>query len=88
MSTIPAAKGLNDSILECWRTHSKSNPSPPANSLANREINREFCKIQRSATNVRAWTPANPMASSEIPYAMEQGIFVKEQGICLQEQGI
>jgi hypothetical protein len=55
---------------------------------ANREINREFCKIQRSATNVRAWTPANPMASSEIPYAMEQGIFVKEQGICLQEQGI
>jgi hypothetical protein len=52
---------------------------------ANREINREFCKIQRSATNVRAWTPANPMASSEIPYAMEQGIFVKEQGICLQE---
>jgi hypothetical protein len=33
-------------------------------------------------------TRANPMASSEIPYAMEQGIFVKEQGICLQEQGI
>src|SRR5262249_36068398 len=25
---------------------------------------------------------------SKIPYAIEQGIFVKEQGICTQEQGI
>jgi hypothetical protein len=55
---------------------------------ANREINRGFCKIQRSATNLRAWTPANPMACSEIPYAAEQGIFVQELGICAQEQRI
>jgi hypothetical protein len=55
---------------------------------ANRENNREFCKIRRSAPNLRAWTRANPMACSEIPYAAEQGIFVKEQGICAQEQGV
>ena len=55
---------------------------------ANREINREFCKIRPSATNVRSRTRANPMACGEIPYAAEQGIFVKEQGICAQEQGI
>jgi hypothetical protein len=55
---------------------------------ANREINREFCKIQRPTTNLMDWTRANPMACGEIPYAAEQGIFVKEQGICAQEQGI
>ena len=40
-----------------------------------REINSEFCKIWRSATNLRARTRANPMASRKIPYAIEQGIF-------------
>jgi hypothetical protein len=55
---------------------------------ANREINREFCKIWRSDPNLRDWTPAKPMACSEIPYAAEQGIFVQEQGICAQEQRI
>jgi hypothetical protein len=54
---------------------------------ANREINREFCKIQRSATNLRSRTRANPMACSEIPYSAEQGIFAQEQGSCTQEQG-
>jgi hypothetical protein len=54
---------------------------------ANREINREFCKIQRSATNLRAWTRANPMACSEIPCSAEQGIFAKEQGICTLRTG-
>jgi hypothetical protein len=33
-------------------------------------------------------TRANSKASSEIPYATEQGIFAKEQGILVQEQGI
>jgi hypothetical protein len=55
---------------------------------ANREINREFCKIQGFAPNLMCWTRANPMACSEIPYAAEQGIFLKEQGICAQEQRI
>ena len=55
---------------------------------ANREINREFCKIRPSAPNFRAGTQANPMASSEIPYAIEQGIFPAEQGILVREQGI
>src|SRR5262245_13448221 len=51
---------------------------------ANREINSEFCKIWRSATNLRGWTRANPMACGEIPYSAEQGIFLQEQGICAQ----
>jgi hypothetical protein len=55
---------------------------------ANREINREFCKIQRSAPNLRAWTRANPKACNKIPYSTEQGIFAREQGICTREQGI
>src|SRR5262245_39707159 len=54
---------------------------------ANRENNREFCKIRPSATNLRSRTRANPMAYGEIPYAAEQGIFAKEQRICLHEQG-
>jgi hypothetical protein len=71
-----------------WRTQSISNLSQHPNSLLTGEINREFCKIQHSTTNLRAWTRVNPTACSEIPYATEQGILVKEQGICLQEQGI
>ena len=53
-----------------------------------KEINSEFCKIQRSAPNLRAWTRANPMACKEIPYSAEQRIFVQEHGICAREQRI
>ena len=55
---------------------------------ANREINREFRRIRLLDPILNADTRANSKASNKIPYAMEQGIFVKEQGICLQEQGI
>jgi hypothetical protein len=55
---------------------------------ANREINREFCKIQHFRTNSRAWTRANPMACGEIPYAQNRELFPAEQGILAQKQGI
>jgi hypothetical protein len=51
---------------------------------ANREINREFCRIRI----LKADTRANSKASSEIPYAGEQGIISAEQGILVWEQGI
>jgi hypothetical protein len=54
---------------------------------ANREINREFGKIHALGSIVNAHTRANSETCSEIPYATEQGIFLKEQGILAQEQG-
>src|SRR5213080_2164727 len=41
---------------------------------ANREINREFCKIRPSAAVSVSDQRADSMASSQIPYATEQGI--------------
>jgi hypothetical protein len=55
---------------------------------ANREKNREFCRIRALVAILIADTRANSATCSEIPYATEQGIFAKEQGICTHEQGI
>jgi hypothetical protein len=55
---------------------------------ANREINREFCRIRPLCEILKADTRANSKAFSQIPYATEQGIILAEQGILAQEQGI
>jgi hypothetical protein len=55
---------------------------------ANREINREFHQIGPLCKILEAHTRADSKASSEIPYATEQGIILAEQGILVQEQGI
>jgi hypothetical protein len=48
---------------------------------ANREINREFHQIGPLCKILKADTRADSKASSEIPYATEQGIILAEQGI-------
>ena len=55
---------------------------------ANREINREFHQIGPLCKIRKADTRADSKASSEIPYATEQGILPAEQGINFKEQGI
>jgi len=60
----------------------------PANREKNREKNREFHQIRLPGAIMKADTRANSEASSEIPYATEQGIISPEQGILVQEQGI
>jgi hypothetical protein len=55
---------------------------------ANREINREFCRIRPLSAILKADTRANSETCSEIPYATEQGIILVEQGIPTREQGI
>jgi hypothetical protein len=69
------------------RMQSATNRSPPK-FPANREINREFRRIRALGAILIADTRANSEACSEIPYATEQGVFVKEQGIWTREQGI
>ena len=54
---------------------------------ASREKNREFSQIRALGTILKADTRANSKATSEIPYATEQGIISAEQGILVQEQG-
>ena len=54
---------------------------------ANREINREFHQIGPLCKIRKADTRADSKASSEIPYATEQGIISAEQGILVYEQG-
>ena len=56
--------------------------------LANREKNREFCKLVAFGA---AETPNRAVVAGllmQIPYSMEQGIILVEQGILAQEQGI
>ena len=48
----------------------------------------EFRQIRPLCKILKADTRANSKASSEIPYATEQGIISAEQGILVQEQGI
>jgi hypothetical protein len=55
---------------------------------ANREKNREFCKLVAFAA---AETPNRAVVAGllmQIPCSMEQGIILVEQGIPAQEQGI
>jgi hypothetical protein len=55
---------------------------------ANREINREFCRIRPLTAILKADTRANSEAYSRIPCSTEQGIFTEEQEISWREQGI
>jgi hypothetical protein len=63
-------------------------PVSTAKFPANREINREFCRIRPLCKILKADTRAISKAFSQIPYAKEQGIISAEQGISAQEQGI
>jgi hypothetical protein len=55
---------------------------------ANREINREFCRIRALDAILNAGTRANSKACGKIPYATEQGNILEEQGIPAEKQGI
>ena len=55
---------------------------------ANREINREFCKIRLTSAVLAPSGRVNSATCSQIPYALEQGNIFTEQGILAQEQGI
>jgi hypothetical protein len=55
---------------------------------ANREKNREFCRIRPLCAILKADKRASSETCSEIPYATKQGIIFVEQGIPAQEQGI
>jgi hypothetical protein len=54
---------------------------------ANREINREFCKMGPSIDIFVFVQCADSIAYSEIPYAMEQGISKCATGNFFEEQG-
>src|SRR4029450_6634964 len=70
-----------------WRTQSKSNPSPPSNSLLTGKLT-EFHGICLLSAILKADTGANSEACSEIPYATEQGIISEEQGFWTAPQGV
>jgi hypothetical protein len=55
---------------------------------ANREKNREFCKIEALGAPETVNSGAVAGLSKQIPYSTEQGIISAEQGILAQEQGI
>jgi hypothetical protein len=55
---------------------------------ANREINREFCKIGPSTPIFESNQRADPIAYSRIPYATEQGISERVSGNFFQVTGI
>jgi hypothetical protein len=55
---------------------------------ANREKNREFCKIGASGASETVNSAAITGLLTQIPYSTEQGIISAEQGILAQEQGI
>ena len=63
-------------------------PVSTAEFPANREKNREFCRIPALEAALIANTRASSKACNEIPYATEQGNILEEQGIFAHEQGI
>ena len=54
---------------------------------ANREKNREFCKIAQFETPETANSAAVTWLPARIPYSSEQGIILVEQGTPTREQG-
>jgi hypothetical protein len=54
-------------------SHVISTPKFPAN----REKNREFCKIRTLGAILKAYSQANSAAYSEIPYATETGNYLR-----------
>jgi hypothetical protein len=75
-------------VTAWWRTQSHTNRSPHPNSLLTGKRTGNFVNSALSGRFLKADTQANSKASSEIPYATEQGIISAEQGILAQEQGI
>ena len=67
----------------CSRHEPVSAPQFPAN----REINREFCRIRPREAIFARRQPANSMVCSKIPYATEQGIFRAITGNFRQRTG-
>jgi hypothetical protein len=55
---------------------------------ANREKNREFCKIAASGAPETLNSSSVAGLPMQIPYSTKQGILLTEQGILTQEQGI
>jgi hypothetical protein len=55
---------------------------------ANRENNREFCRIWRSTVILASDQRADSIAYSGIPCATEQGISKRVSGKIFKEQGI
>jgi hypothetical protein len=63
-------------------------PVSAAKFPANREKNREFCKIAAQIESETANNGAVTGLSKRIPYSTEQGIIFVKQGILKREQGI
>jgi len=71
-------------VADAVAIESVSTPKFPAN----REINREFCRIHPLCEILNADTRAISKAFGRIPYAAEQGIISAKQGFLTQDQGI
>ena len=63
-------------------------PVSAAKFPANREKNREFCRIVVSVASETANNGVVTGLPKRIPYSTEQGIILAEQGILSREQGI
>ena len=63
-------------------------PVSAAKFPANREKNREFCRIAFSAVSQTLNNGARTGLPMRIPYSTQQGIILAEQGSLAKEQGI
>ena len=63
-------------------------PVSTAKFPANREKNREFCRIAVSVDSETVNNCAVAEIPKRIPYSTEQGIILAEQGILARKQGI
>ena len=79
---------IRDSGTAWWRTQSKSNPSPPPNSLLTGKSTGNFAKNAVSVASETVNSGAVTGLSKRIPYSTEQGIILAEQGNLAREQGI
>jgi hypothetical protein len=79
-TTLSIAYTLAEDAVSC-------EPVSALNSLANREINREFRKNLPSNPIFASDQHADPMAYSGIPYATEQGISKRVSANCFQRTG-
>jgi hypothetical protein len=71
-----------------WLTmQSAANQSLRTKFPANREVNREFCRVRPPTAILASDQRADSIAYSGIPYAMEQGIFEVVSGKFLQVTG-
>ena len=92
MSVAPAAytnaaQGLHNILKLLVADAVVVEPVSTAKFPANREKNREFCKIVASGAPETANNGVVTGLPMQIPYSTEQGIILEEQGILAQEQG-